>query len=87
MQKRAFSVSKKMAVCLKKIHMFLGVFGLKQRFWLILLFSVPLCPVTVPSSVPLLFPYFSMVFSVYGTVGQRKTYIAQNLMSILRHKV
>ena len=34
--------------------------------------SVPLCPVTVPSSVPLLFPYFSMVFSVYGTVGQRK---------------
>ena len=30
------------------------------------------CPVFVPFSVPLLFPYFSMVFSVYGTVGQRK---------------
>ena len=49
-----------------------GVLYMSGRKSCLMWLSVPLCPVTVPSSVPLLFPYFSMVFSVYGTVGQRK---------------
>ena len=74
-QKMGFSVLKKMVVLLKKIH----IFSVKRARsgqkccgkTAVLLY----CCHCVAICVAIDFPYFSMVFSVYGTVEQRKAVI------------